>query len=107
MNSTEPVQLELMPRQRFGVDTPRPAGTGRLAGTWCHLVTDDWSPEGIEGLHQFAAKLGLKREWYQPESSPHYDLRGYAKFRQAINAGAVRLSNRQLVEWLQRGRKSR
>ena len=100
-------QLELIPQQRFGVDIPREAGSGRLAGIWCHLVTDDWTPAGIEGLHRFAERIGLKRGWYQPESSPHYDLRGYANYRKALNAGAHRLTNRQLVEWLRIGRASR
>lgn len=45
----------------------------RHCGTkWCHMTADT-----EDELHQFAAKLGLKREWFQcpPKAShPHYDL---------------------------------
>jgi Protein of unknown function (DUF4031) len=40
----------------------------------CHLMTDDVSPAGLDKLHAFAVRIGLKREWFQPLSSPHYDL---------------------------------
>lgn len=36
----------------------------------CHLTADT-----LEELHAFAAKLGLKREWFQEHILlPHYDL---------------------------------
>jgi len=38
-------------------------------GGSCHLTADS-----VDELHAFARKLRLKREWYQPKSSPHYDL---------------------------------
>lgn len=44
-----------------------------------------------EELHAFAARLGLKRSWYQPGSRPaaaHYDLTA-GKRKQAIALGAV------------------
>lgn len=42
---------------------------------WCHMVSD----ASLEELHEFAAKLGLKRAWFQPcppHPAPHYDLKG-------------------------------
>lgn len=37
----------------------------------CHLTTD----EGLEVLHAFAARLDMRREWYQDHIyAPHYDL---------------------------------
>lgn len=36
-----------------------------------HLLTDD---EDLEELHRFAYRLGLRREWFQEHSVPHYDL---------------------------------
>lgn len=37
---------------------------GRL---WCHMMTDGAEEE----LHNFAARIGLKREWFQGD---HYDV---------------------------------
>ena len=61
-------------------------------------------------LHAFAARLGLKRSWFQRSPAgpnhtgvPHYDLtRG--KHYQAIRAGATVLDRRQTVEfWRAKG----
>ena len=38
---------------------------------WCHMATDG----PLEELHAMAARLGLRREWFQDKPrSPHYDL---------------------------------
>ena len=34
---------------------------------WCHMATDG----DVEELHAFAARLGLRRAWFQRD---HYDL---------------------------------
>jgi hypothetical protein len=34
-----------------------------IMGVWCHLTADT-----TEELHEFAAGLGLRREWFQPAS---------------------------------------
>ncbi len=48
-----------------------------------HLLTSD-----IAELHRFATHIGLKRQWFQDTSAPHYDLT--AKKRDAaLEAGAV------------------
>jgi len=49
----------------------------------CHLTADD-----IDELHAFARRLGLKRAWFQPRSSPHYDLTPKRRER-ALELGAV------------------
>ena len=39
-------------------------------GMVCHLIADD-----LEELHRAAMRLGLKRQWFQPDCrNPHYDL---------------------------------
>lgn len=49
-----------------------------------HLLADT-----IDELHGFAQnKLYLKREWFQPKSSPHYDLTA-SKRLLAIKLGAI------------------
>ena len=42
----------------------------------------------IEELHTFAKKIGLKREWYQNQVFPHYDLTS-GKRKIAIHHGAT------------------
>lgn len=54
---------------------------------WCHLQADT-----VEELHEFAGKLGLKREWFQarpgrPELD-HYDVTAAKRIR-AIELGAI------------------
>lgn len=75
---------------------------------WCHLVCNDFSPEGLKALHCFAARLGLSpRAFHDPPGHPrpHYDLR--PEFRVlALRHGAESLTRRQLVEFLQRGREA-
>ena len=73
------------------VDEPIWEWRGR---SWCHLVAD----EGDE-LHRFAARLGLRRRWFQAHPDrpwrDHYDLpeelRGLALAR-----GAVAVSTREM-----------
>ena len=51
------------------VDTlPTHPSWGRWAGG-AHMMTTD-----IDELHAFAKCLGLRREWFQDGSVPHYDL---------------------------------
>ncbi|MEK7831297.1 MAG: DUF4031 domain-containing protein [Acidobacteriota bacterium] len=57
-----------------------------------HLVSDD----SIEELHEFATGLGLRREWFQMKSIPHYDLTG-AVYELAIERGAILVSSREIV----------
>lgn len=51
----------------------------------CHLATDG---DDLEELHTFAERIGLRRAWFQPKSSPHYDLVP-SKRAAALAAGAV------------------
>ena len=73
---------------------------------WCHMVCDDFSPTGLEHLHRFAETLGLSpRAFHNPDGQPrpHYDLT--PEYREkALAHGALLLTRRGLVEYLQRGR---
>ncbi len=77
-----------------------PARIGRLSARWSHLTADD-----REELHAFAARLGLRRAWFQTckntracpsERCPHwhYDVTD-SKRAQAIRLGAVPITWRQ------------
>ncbi len=57
-----------------------------------HLVSDT----SIEELHAFAENLGMRREWFQRRSIPHYDLTG-ERYDLALAMGAELVSSRELV----------
>jgi hypothetical protein len=58
-----------------------------LGQSWSHL----WADTDDE-LHEFAAKIGMKRSWFQPHHvRNHYDLTPRRRL-EAIRAGAVRQS---------------
>ncbi len=78
------------------------ATVGRLTSRWSHLTADT-----EEELHEFAARIGLKRAWFQPQTywpdteatrasgkaglvrrRGHYDV-VESRRRAAIAAGAV------------------
>lgn len=58
----------------------------------CHMLADN-----VDELHAFAEKIGMKREWYQPLSTPHYDL-SLTKRLEAISKGAIEIDNKKVVE---------
>lgn len=58
----------------------------------CHMMADS-----LDELHSMADRLGLKREWFQPESSPHYDL-SQSKRTEAIKLGAIEMDRAKTVE---------
>lgn len=61
----------------------------------CHLICDG----DLKELHAFAASIGMKRQWFQTGSIPHYDLTG-PKRQAAVSAGAIELDRRQIVYWI-------
>ncbi|MFO0801448.1 MAG: DUF4031 domain-containing protein [Gemmataceae bacterium] len=69
---------------------------GWRLGPSCHLAADT-----LEELHAFAARLGLKRAWFQAGRRPHYDLT--AKRREAaVKAGAVEVGDRAFLRLFKR-----
>jgi hypothetical protein len=60
-------------------------------GPSCHLIADS-----VDELIEFAESMGMRREWYQPLSSPHFDLTADGRAL-AVEKGAIELDNRQLV----------
>ena len=60
-------------------------------GPSCHLIADS-----IDELIEFAVSMGMRREWYQPKSSPHFDLTADGRAR-AVQMGAIELDMRGLV----------
>ena len=62
------------------------------SGEWCHMVSD----ESVEELHEFAARIGLKRKAFQSASRPHYDLRPSTR-QLVVSLGAEEVGMRDLV----------
>lgn len=59
-----------------------------------HLLTDD---QDLLELHNFALRIGMKRAWFQPKSTPHYDLTPKRR-SMAIAAGAIEIDRRRAAE---------
>ena len=57
--------------------------------TWCHMATDG----DFEELHAFAARLGLRRSWFQRD---HYDLPPHGRLA-ALAAGAEAVPTGELL----------
>jgi hypothetical protein len=62
----------------------------------CHMLADT-----VAELHAMADRIGLKREWFQPYSRPHYDL-SKTKRAEAVAAGAREVDRYELVEVMKR-----
>ena len=57
--------------------------------SWCHMTTDG----RFEELHAFAARLGLRRAWFQGD---HYDLPPHGRVR-AVAMGAEEVPTEELL----------
>lgn len=58
-----------------------------------HMLPSD--RDSLSELHSIANAIGLKRDWFQDEKTPHYDL-CQEKREEAIKAGAA-IASRELV----------
>lgn len=63
-------------------------------GLSCHLIADS-----VSELMEFAGSISLRPEWFQPKSSPHFDLTVEAR-RAAVLHGAIELKRRDFVKKL-------
>ncbi|MFJ1607892.1 DUF4031 domain-containing protein [Streptomyces sp. NPDC088253] len=71
------------------IDPPTWPGHGRL---WSHLVSD----VSYEELHLFATDLGVPPRAFERD---HYDLPSH-RYADAVRAGAVEVSSREVVRLL-------
>lgn len=71
------------------VDNEQIEWRGKL---WCHLVADT-----LDELHAFAARIGLRRSWFQAQASfPHYDVTTDVRDR-ALRTGAIVSGKTQML----------
>lgn len=64
----------------------------------CHMLADT-----LDELHAMAAAIGMKREWFQTLSFPHYDLSLTMRAR-AVAFGAIEVDRRGIVAAKRRAR---
>lgn len=68
---------------------------------WCHMFADTASE-----LHLFAERMGLKRDWFQPDIRlPHYDLTK-SKREIAVRVGSIEVDRRFVYERIVRNVKT-
>ncbi len=65
----------------------------------CHMMADT-----LRELHEMADRIGMRREWYQPKSTPHYDL-CETRRKIAILHGAIEIDRQRTVEIIREWRK--
>lgn len=86
-------------------DWRQPARLGPVDDRWSHLVADT-----DDELHAFAARMGMRREWFQhKEARPHqshYDLPERAR-PEALALGAVPVTWRQVGRMMRQRRTAR
>ena len=76
-------------------------GSVLTQGKTCHLFTDDGD---LVALHKLATSIGLRREWFQDNNFPHYDLVP-SKRVLAVAAGAFEVDRRYSIWIRKRGGK--
>ena len=57
----------------------------------CHLLADS-----LDELHEMADNIGINKKWFQPQSSPHYDI-CLNKRKLALEKGAKEIDRKQTV----------
>lgn len=57
----------------------------------CHILAD--TPQE---LHEMAIRLGMRLEWFQPVSTPHYDI-CLIRRKKALELGAIEIDRHSTV----------
>jgi hypothetical protein len=85
-------ELQSYPQRANTEQGRRYFGEGKQS---CHLTITPG--ESLDELHAFAAKIGMKREWFQADKTcPHYDLMP-SRRTVALTAGATFVTARDQV----------
>lgn len=66
----------------------------------CHMLADS-----LDELHEMADKIGMRRSWFQPRSTPHYDV-CKEKRALAVKHGAIEIDRLRVVEIIRKYREN-
>lgn len=72
---------------------------------WKYKKSSHMLADSVEELHEFAKQLGMKREWFQPKSTPHYDLTE-KRYKKALELGAKLVDRIELVAIIRKYREN-
>lgn len=72
------------------MEKPYKSRTGRIYKL-NHMIADT-----DDELFEMAKKIGLKMDWFQPKSFPHFDVT-IVKKKEAIKLGAIAVTTRELI----------
>lgn len=64
----------------------------------CHMVADT-----LDELHDMAERIGMRRGWFQPLSSPHYDV-SLSRRKIVVQYGGIEIDRRELVALIRKNR---
>lgn len=77
----------------------------RARNRWGRMVMSHMLADTLDELHAMADKIGVARRWFQPLSSPHYDI-SQRKRALAIQFGAIEVTRRELVDTIRKLREN-
>lgn len=91
-NKPEIKGIIILPEVFF--DTPYKHKDGKK---WCHL-----GAMNEDRLHEFAERIGLKKEWFQKSNDglPHYDIYSERIRQIALQEGAVKVTRKDFLQLL-------
>jgi hypothetical protein len=75
----------------------------RAKNRYGRMIMSHMLADSLDELHAMADRIGIKRKWFQPTSTPHYDI-CQEKRRLALACGAVEADRHTVVKLIREHR---
>jgi hypothetical protein len=75
----------------------------RAKNRYGRMIMSHMLADSLAELHAMADRIGIKRKWFQPTSTPHYDI-CQDKRRMALAYGALDADRRMVVKLIRQNR---